>query len=625
MNHLSKAGITVIMPTYNHAAFIHRAIKSLILQSFQNWELIIINDASTDGTSEIVKGLLTDGRIRYFKNKSNIGLGACLNKGLMHAKYDYIAYLPSDDIYHKNHLASLFSRLEGDREASLVFSGIRHHYNRMAEGKIEGFPLQLVQVLHRKTSDKCMEREELVTDDLDRMFWSKLASHGKFISTKEISCEWVDHPDQRYKVIQEPIGGIQLYKLKYKVKQPLRYHSTTGNLIDEIEYFKPFHKAAQVKKEGLKILLVGELAYNSERIFALEEYGHKLYGLWTDEPYWFNMVGPLPFGNVEDLPYENWVEKVKVIKPDVIYALLNWQTVVFAHRILTENPGIPFVWHFKEGPFICQEKGIWKELIDLFVKSDGQIYTSPEMKDWFEEFLPQKSDSTLVLDGDLPKKEWFTDLKAPLLSEKDGEIHTVVPGRPIGLHPQNVAELAEEKVHLHFYGDFTHGQWKEWIKKTNMLAPGYLHIHSNCTQNNWVKEFSQYDAGWLHFFKSENYGELMKANWDDLNYPARMATLAVAGLPMLQRDNEGHTVATQNLVKEMQLGLFFKTFKELGPLLRDKENLSKIRKNVWEKRMFFCFDEHVKELTDFFIKVIAKKKSSSASTIKEENVVPIIS
>lgn len=624
MDHVSKVGITVIMPTYNHAAFIYRAIKSLMLQSFQNWELIIINDASTDNTSEIIKDLLIDERIKYFKNKTNIGLGACLNKGLAHSKYNYIAYLPSDDLYHKNHLESLLSELEREEKATLVFSGIRHHYNRMAEGKIEGFPLQLVQVLHRKTADRWMEREELVTDDLDRMFWSKLASRGQFISTKEVSCEWVDHPDQRYKVIQEPIGGIQLYKLKYKVKQPLRYHSTTGNLIDEIEYFKPFRKAAPVKKEGLKILLVGELAYNSERIYALEEYGHKLYGLWTDEPYWFNMVGPLPFGNVEDLPYENWVERIKVIKPDVIYALLNWQTVVFAHKVLTENPGIPFVWHFKEGPFICQEKGIWKELIDLFTRSDGQIYTNPEMKDWFEEFLPQKSEHTLILDGDLPKKEWFTDIKSPLLSEKDGEIHTVVPGRPIGLHPQNVAELAEGKVHLHFYGDFTHGQWKEWIKKTNMLAPGYLHIHSNCTQTNWVKEFSQYDAGWLHFFKSENYGELMKANWDDLNYPARMATLAVAGLPMLQRDNGGHTVATQNLVNKMELGLFFKTFKELGPILRDKENLSKIRENVWKKRMFFCFDEHVKELTDFFIKVIANKKSSDVSAIEEKNVIPVI-
>ena len=54
--------------------------------------------------------------------------------------------------------------------------------------------------------------------------------------------------------------------------------------------------------DGLKILLVGELAYNADRVLALEEQGHKLYGLWMPNPYWYNTVGPLPFGHVEDLP-----------------------------------------------------------------------------------------------------------------------------------------------------------------------------------------------------------------------------------------------------------------------------------------------------------------------------------
>ena len=179
------------------------------------------------------------------------------------------------------------------------------------------------------------------------------------------------------------------------------------------------------------------------------------------DPYWYNYVGPLPFGFVEDIPYEKWQEEVKRIKPDIIYALLNWQAVPFAHDILINNPGIPFVWNFKEGPFICLEKGTWNKLMALYTKSDGQIYTSFEMKDWFSTFLPPvKNELSLILDGDLPKKDWFIADRAALLSEKDGEIHTVIPGRPIGLHPHNVAELAAQKIHLHFYGDFTHGQWK---------------------------------------------------------------------------------------------------------------------------------------------------------------------
>jgi hypothetical protein len=113
----------------------------------------------------------------------------------------------------------------------------------------------------------------------------------------------------------------------------------------------------------------------------------------------------------------------------------------------------------------------------------------------------------------------------------------------------------------------------------------------------------------------------MKANWDDLNYPARMATLAVAGLPMLQRNNSEHIVATQTLVKKMDLGLFFDDLKDLGTLLRDKERMEELRKNVWANRHHFCFDNHVETLVNFFRKVMNSKKVQTKTlenTIEQE-------
>jgi hypothetical protein len=263
---------------------------------------------------------------------------------------------------------------------------------------------------------------------------------------------------------------------------------------------------------------------------------------------------------------------------------------------------------------VCREKGTWNELIELYTKADGRIYCSEEMKDWFEEFLVNNDYSlSLVLDGDLPKKDWFTTERSALLSEKDGAFHTVVPGRPIGLHPYHVEELARENIHLHFYGDFTQSQWKEWIDKTNKIAPGFLHIHPNVDQENWVKEFSQYDAGWLHFFQSENFGEMARAIWDDLNIPARMSALALAGLPMLQKNNDGHTVAIQSVVKELNIGLFFNTMAELKQLLEDRQLMKEIRNNVWQQRHLFTFDHHVDELINFFKSVIKQSEIKSDS------------
>jgi hypothetical protein len=320
-------------------------------------------------------------------------------------------------------------------------------------------------------------------------------------------------------------------------------------------------------------------------------------------------VGPLPFGHVEDVPRDGWQQAVADLRPDVVYALLNWQAVPFAHRVMCALPDVPFVWHFKEGPFICLEKGTWPRLVDLYRLSDGQVYSSPEMRDWFATVVPGLASHapTMVLDGDLPKRDWLTSPTAPRLSAADGELHTVVPGRPIGLHPPDVAALAAEGVHLHFYGDFTHGQWREWTRRSRALAPDHLHLHRHVDQGQWVQELSRYDAGWLHFFESENRGELRRANWDDLNYPARLATLVMAGLPVLQRDNRGSVVATQSLARDRHLGLLFSGMEELAQQLRDGSRMDELRASVLRQRDEFTFDFHAPRLVSFFRQVMAER------------------
>ena len=618
-----KDGVSVIMPTYNQANFIIRAIASLKLQTFQNWELIIINDGSTDNTEKRVDALLPDSRVQYIVNPKNRGLGACLNIGLEKAIYNLIAYLPSDDIYFKDHLQSLFEALDENHKAVLAYSGIKYHYvdtdknsySQFAESQASGYDVQLVQVLHRKTKDRWIERDELITDDLYKMFWEKLEMKAECIKTTQITCEWVSHPEQRHKIMMEKFGGgIYRYKQVYQINEPIRFYPSIGKQINEIEQYEKFRKPkVNLSKKGLKILLVGELAYNAERIYSLEERGHQLYGLWIKNPYHYNAIGPLPFGNIEDIPLNNWQKRVKEIQPDIVYALLNLQAVPLAHRVLTSNIGIPFVWHFKEGPFFCRQLGTWQELINLYMLSDGQIYLNENLKDWYQQFIPAKEDaSSLILDGDLPSNRWLSSERSPLLSDQDGEIHTLIPGRLMGLQPSHVEEMAKQKIHLHFYGTSFHEMYPEWIKQAQQLAPEYLHLHPSCTQESWVKEFSQYDAGWLHFFDSSNNGELMRASWSDLNYPARMATLAVAGVPLLQRDNTGHIVATQTLTKKLDIGIFFKNFEELGGKLRDKSRMKKIKENVWKNRDLFSFEYHVDDLVSFFQEVVYKKKRNKS-------------
>ncbi len=92
--------VSVIMPAYNSAGFISEAIGSVLQQTYPHWELIVIDDASTDTTVSIVDFLVEkDPRISLIKNNKNEGPGSSRNAGIQAAKGDFIAFLDSDDLW----------------------------------------------------------------------------------------------------------------------------------------------------------------------------------------------------------------------------------------------------------------------------------------------------------------------------------------------------------------------------------------------------------------------------------------------------------------------------------------------------------------------------------------------
>ncbi len=609
---------SVLMPTYNQASFIRRAILSLFKQTYPNWELIIINDGCTDETEMFISDFLEDKRITYIKNESNQGLGYALNRGLEVAKYDYIAYLPSDDYYYGNHLESLRREFEVNEDMILVYTGMRYdsrdtmYYVTDVESERgrKGYCLQLVQTAHRRTNHRWLERSEWVTEDLFAMFWHKLTDAGDFGMTDNISCYWTSHPAQRHRFISERYGGgLNQYRSYYKVATPVKMKVSQDKFVDEEKFYADFRAEQFVGNNSLKILLVGELAYNPERIYALEQAGHQLYGLWMPNPvFCFSTVGPLPFGHVENIPLDHWKERVEEIRPDVMYAMLNFGAVPFVYDIVKACPHIPLVWHFKEGPSICLRQGNWDKLIYLYTHASGRIFLNNVLKSWFEQFLPPTSSVTFVMDGDLPKRDYFKSDFSPKLSAKDGAIHTVIAGRMIGISGSDLAILAQNNIHIHLYTENYHeDRAKENINRFK-IAPKHFHVHAHVAADKWTKELSQYDAAWLHCLESQNNGDLLKVAWDDMNMPARMGTYAVAALPVILYDNTGHIVATQDMIQKLDIGIFFRDFLELANKLKDKERMEVLSKNALKNREVFCFDSYVPELISLFRKAISIKK-----------------
>ena len=101
--------VSIIMPSYNTGRFIKETIESVLAQSYPTWELIIVDDCSTDDTDDVVSQYLADERIRYIKNDTNSGAAVSRNRALREAKGKWIAFLDSDDLWEPDKLQKQIS------------------------------------------------------------------------------------------------------------------------------------------------------------------------------------------------------------------------------------------------------------------------------------------------------------------------------------------------------------------------------------------------------------------------------------------------------------------------------------------------------------------------------------
>lgn len=123
--------ISIVLPSYNRAHILPKAVESILRQTYKDFELIIVDDGSSDNTCEVVKSF-DDNRIVYVRQEN---AGACVarNNGIDHARGEYIAFQDSDDIWHQDKLEKQLKILQ-EKNADIVFCRM----NRMSGGKIVG-------------------------------------------------------------------------------------------------------------------------------------------------------------------------------------------------------------------------------------------------------------------------------------------------------------------------------------------------------------------------------------------------------------------------------------------------------------------------------------------------------
>jgi len=95
--------VSLIIPAYNAAPFIETTVHSVLQQTYQNWELLIVNDGSTDSTVDLISAYIDDARVRIF-NKENTGVSDSRNTGLKYTTGEYVVFLDADDVLYENFL-----------------------------------------------------------------------------------------------------------------------------------------------------------------------------------------------------------------------------------------------------------------------------------------------------------------------------------------------------------------------------------------------------------------------------------------------------------------------------------------------------------------------------------------
>ncbi|MDX1718750.1 MAG: glycosyltransferase [Salegentibacter mishustinae] len=199
---------SIIIPTYNRAHLIPETLKSVLAQTYQKWECIVVDDGSTDNTRDIVAAM-GDPRIRYFWKK-NAERSAARNYGVNKAGGSYICFLDSDDLYYPNHLTSLYSKINKENFPKAVFNtGMWEQSDRGRVARAVYSPNEYSHPVHfvwekfMLPTSVCVHRELLKVHKFPEKFnvwedthlWLRLLSQNKFFQIEEISAQWNIHPE----------------------------------------------------------------------------------------------------------------------------------------------------------------------------------------------------------------------------------------------------------------------------------------------------------------------------------------------------------------------------------------------------------------------------------------------
>lgn len=258
---------SIIIPLYNKEKFIQNTLDKVLQQSFQDFEVIIVDDGSTDGGAEIVKNIQNE-RIKYFWQE-NQGVSSARNKGISLAKNEYICFLDADDEWKENHLMSLLETIQKFPNAGMYCSryvtkinekkSIHTYLNNITndyEGYVEDFFHSSLVDRVALTSALCIDKKVFneiggfdrnITSGQDLDYWIRIALHFPVAITNKETMVYnfqVSESLSKTKITEKKLPDFNKFKEYENENQSLKAFLD----IYRIEYALHFHIEGNSKK-----------------------------------------------------------------------------------------------------------------------------------------------------------------------------------------------------------------------------------------------------------------------------------------------------------------------------------------------------------------------------------------
>jgi len=217
---MANCSISVILPVYNGASFLKQAIDSILAQTFEDFELIIVNDGSTDASEEIVFSI-EDNRIVYIKNEFNIGIVGSLNKAIEVAKGKYIARMDADDVSYPIRFQIQLDYLEANLEVGICSSVLKV----LGKNEIIKYP-----EIHEDISFEFLVRNAIAHPVV--MFRKALYDFYQFEYSEDF------FPAEDYKLWTQFAGVCKLYNFQFPLLEYNMHPSSISQSKKEIQVDK---------------------------------------------------------------------------------------------------------------------------------------------------------------------------------------------------------------------------------------------------------------------------------------------------------------------------------------------------------------------------------------------------